>query len=165
MRQKKLLIQTVSILLFITAFCVPANANSMENVFGLGIGMPYGGLGVNYELSLNDYFAPTVGVGSLPENTGWNVGLRLYYPGRDHKFRGRITALYGTNTVLERERNNSDSDYDTETGFSGGIGFNWRFGKAWAFDGDLFFAESDIPEGYEEKGGDVKFSLGFSYRF
>ena len=166
MRQMKLLAQTVSLLFMLTVFCVPANANSTEDAIGFGIGLPYGGLGVNYELSFNDYIAPTIGLGILPGNAGWNIGMRLYYPARDHKFRGRITALYGTNTVLEKKNIFSgSSDYELEAGFSGGIGFSWRFGKAWAFDGDLFFVESDVSEDYDKQSGDVLISFGFSYRY
>ena len=161
---KKLFYYVASIILILTGLCFSSHASSIENVFGFGIGMPYGGFGVNYELGLNDYLAPTAGVGYLPDNLGWAVGLRLYYPGRELKFRGRFTALYGTNTLIEN-KGFFDSEYETETGFSAGIGFNWRFGKNWAFDGDLFIADSDIPTGYEEKGSDVKFSLGLSYRW
>lgn len=164
MRLKKLLVQAAFIFLMITGLSFSASADyTHENVFGFGFGLPYGGLGINYELGLNDYLAPTIGVGYLPENIGWNAGVRLYYPGRDYILRGRITALYGTNTLLERK--GSGSDYKTETGISVGIGFDWRFGEEWGFCGDLLLADKDTPAGYEEKSGDIFLALGFSYRW
>ncbi len=165
MLKRKLIIHAAIFLLIFAGSSFSANANSIENVFGVGIGLPYGGLGFNYEIGLTDYLAPTVGIGYLPDNLGWNAGIRLYYPGRDHNFRGRITALYGTNTLIEDRFFGFDDEYDTETGFSGGIGFNWRFGNQWAFDGDLFVSDSDVPFGYEEKGSEVLASLGFNYRW
>ena len=164
MRLRHLFIHTASFLVILTGLSFSANASAIENVFGFGIGLPYGGVGVNYELGLNDYFAATAGVGALPDNVGWNAGVRFYYPGRNYKFRGRLTALYGTNTVLERE-GYYETEYDTETGFSGGIGFNWRFARNWAFDGDLFFADDNVPDGYERKNDGLVVSLGFSVRW
>lgn len=154
----------ISAFLFTFVFSAPAYSNQLEHVIGGGIGLPYGGIGANYELGINDYFAPIVGLGLLPEDIGWNVGARLYYPGRDAKFRGRLTALYGTNTLLERTVA-GEREYDTDTGLSGGIGINWRFGDHWAFDADVFVVDYDIPVGYEEQGSDVKGSLGFSRRW
>lgn len=164
MQLKKVFIHTLFTLLVLACLTTPASANTHENVFGFGFGLPYGGLGVNYECSFNDYLVPLVGIGTLPDNIGWNVGVRLYYPDREAQFRGRITALYGINTLLEN-RSSAGSDYETETGISAGIGVNWRFGRSWAFDADLFLVNSDVPAGYEEKGSDVKIALGFNYRW
>ncbi len=154
------------IMLFLSSLYTPVFADDIENVIGFGVGLPYGGFGINYELGLTDYFAPMIGVGALPDNVGWNVGARLYYPDRSAKFRVRATCLYGTNTLLE-ERSwwNNEEEYTTDEGISAGFGFNWRFAQSWAFDFDLFYVDSDIPAGYEEKGSDVKFALGFSCRW
>ncbi len=156
----------ISALLLTFTFSAPAYSNQLEHVVGGGIGLPYGGgIGGNYEMGVNDYFAPIVGLGSLPENIGWNAGARLYYPGRDAKFRGRLTALYGTNTILETTFAGSKK-YDTKTGLSGGLGINWRFGDHWAFDADFFVVDQDIPEGYKQEDSVVAAgSLGFSWRW
>lgn len=164
MRLKIFFINTAFILMILIGLTFPGSANSIENVFGFGLGLPYGGIGVNYELSFNDYAVPIVSIGYMPDNVGWNGGIRLYYPGRESKFRGRITGLYGTNTLLEKKSSHS-SQYNTENGFSGGVGFNWRFGQSWAFDHDLFFVNSDVPAGYKNEGNTVKISMGFSYRW
>ncbi len=161
MKLKHILI--IPLFFFTTLFSTPAFSAEFEHVFGTGIGLPYGGLGVNYELGVCDYFAPVIGLGIIPDNVGWNAGARLYYPGREAKLRARLTALYGTNAVIEREY--SSEDYDAETGLSGGIGINWRFARHWAFDADLFVVDQDIPNGYKEEGSDVKISLGCSFRW
>jgi hypothetical protein len=152
---------TIPVFLLMLAFSSPVHSTQLEQSYGLGLGLPYGGLGVNYELGVNDYFAPTLGLGYLPDNIGWNAGVRFYYPGRDARFRGRLTALYGTNVILKKTIA-GNTDYDTQTGMSGGLGFNWRFGDYWSFAVDLFVVENDVPAGYEEKGSEVKFTLGFS---
>lgn len=162
---RKKIVQIASYLMVLMGLATFSHGNSIENVLGFGIGLPYGGLlGINYEFGINDYMAPTFGMGLQPDNVGWNAGFRLYYPGRDSIFRGRATVLYGVNTVIETIIEGSESKYDTETGLSGGVGFNWRYHKNWAFDFDLFFVDSDIPEGYEKKGGHIV-SLGFSRRW
>ena len=164
MRLKGVFIRSTSTLLLVTVLCFPAKANSTEHVFGLGFGLPYGGFGVNYEIGVEDYVAPVGGAGYLPDNVGWNVGARVYFPGRESKFRGRITILFGTNVLLER-KGYSKSDYSTEIGASGGIGLKWRFGTSSAFDADLFLVDPNLPAGYRETGSDVKVAFGFSYRF
>jgi len=153
----------IAVLLIFSFSSVPAFSAELEHVVGAGIGLPYGGFGVSYELGVCDYFAPVLGVGLLPDNIGWNVGARLYYPGRDAKFRARLTALYGTNTLVEHKHSNDD--YDTETGMSGGVGLNWRFAPHWALDADFFVVENDVPDGYEQEGSDVKIALGCSFRW
>lgn len=54
---------------------------------------------------------------------------------------------------------------DTDTGLSGGLGINWRFGNRWAFDADLFVTDYNTPPGYTKEGSDVKGALGFSFRW
>jgi hypothetical protein len=154
----------IPLFLLTLCFTAPAQSREIEHCFGYGIGLPYGGVGGNYEAGISDYFAPLIAIGFLPDNIGWNLGARLYYPGRDAKFRGRLTALYGTNTLVEKAYW-WDTEYETANGFSGGLGFNWRFAKHWAFDADLFAVDQDVPSGYTEEGPDLKISLGFSSRW
>jgi hypothetical protein len=122
-------------------------------------------MGVNYELAINDYVAPTAGLGYFDDNAIWNAGVRFYYPGRDYKFRGRLTALYGVNTILEDKQPYENKEYDTRTGFSGGIGFDVRFGTQWSFNMDILAADKNIPDNYESESNSILMALGFSYRF
>lgn len=162
--------KTKCFVVMVLCMCVipsSAFAAELENVIGIGLGLPYGGIGVNYELGLTDYFAPTFGFGYVPDNVGWNVGARLYYPDRNAKIRGRATILYGTNVLLEkRSWFGGEEEYETDEGISAGLGFNWRYSQGWAFDADVFYTDYEIPQGYEEKvGSEVKLSLGFSSRW
>ena len=156
-------------IVFIASLCFSGTSYSaqIEPVLGFGVGLPYGGIGVNLELGMNDYFAPFAAVGSLPDNVGWNLGARLYYPGRGARFRGRLTALYGTNALVEKRDYyyGGDTQYDTEEGFAAGVGMNMRFSRHWAFDIDLLGADVNLPRGYERKGSDVLLALGFSRRW
>jgi len=158
----------VFLAVFVCVIQPSAFAAELENAIGIGLGLPYGGgIGVNYELGLTDYFTPTFGFGYVPDNIGWNVGARLYYPGRSANFRGRATILYGTNLLLEkRSWFGGEEEYETDEGVSAGLGFNWRFSQGWAFDADVFYTDYEIPKGYEEKsGGEIKGALGFSSRW
>jgi hypothetical protein len=160
---KKLLVHMVVVFFMVTGFgLAPAQGDPLEHLLGFGFGLPFGGIGVNYELGLNDYIAPTLGVGFVPDNVGWNAGVRGYYPGREYYVRGRVTLLYGTNVILEKE-GLSSSDKDTETGFSLGFGVDWRFGERWGLGADLFLADTDVPRGYEKMDNDIFLSLGLSY--
>jgi hypothetical protein len=110
-----------------------AGAAQMEQVVGIGLGLPYGRFGVNYEHGLSDWFAPTAGIGRLHDDAYWNIGGRLNYPGRDAKLRGRLTALYGTDATLHREFGGTKA----LKGFSGGIGIDWRYSKNWGIGADI----------------------------
>jgi hypothetical protein len=160
---KKLLVYTGMVFFMATGLgLAPAQGDSLEHVLGLGFGLPYGGIGVNYELGLTEYVAPTLGVGFVPDTFGWNMGVRGYYPGRDYFVRGRVTLLYGTNVILEEE-GMSGNDKDTETGFSLGFGVDWRFGERWGAGGDLFWADTDVPPGYDKVDNDIFISMGLYY--
>ncbi len=161
----KQLIQICFILILpIFVLAAGAKANEFEHNLGIGIGLPYGGWGLNYEFGATDYFAPTFGIGER-RDTQWNVGFRLYYPGKSAKFRFRTTFLYGSNTIIKREYPNGRSEYEAREGASAGPGFNWRFGEKWGFDFDFFIVDSDIPDGYEEKSSGNIIALGFVRRF
>jgi hypothetical protein len=165
MRLKKLSVSAVSIFLMLTGLRLSAHAEYPEHVVGAGIGLPYGGdIGISYQLDLNEYVAPTIGIGWLPDNIGWNLGIRAYYPGRDYYVRGRFTLLYGTNSEHEKI-GASGSDYKTNSGFSAGVGVDWEFNENWGGCADLFVADIDTPAGYEKHDDDFFLALGFYYRW
>jgi hypothetical protein len=165
MRPKKLLVHAALISFILTGLCFSAQADYPEHAIGAGIGLPYGGdFGINYELGLNEYLAPTIGIGWLPDNIGWNLGIRAYYPGREYFVRGRFTLLYGTNSEHEKI-GVSGSDHKTNSGFSAGIGVDWRLNENWGVGADLFIADIDTPAGYEKNDDDFFLALGFNYRW
>jgi len=150
-------------ILSLSVWFIPAQAADFDNKIAFGLGLPYGGgAGVNYECGVTDHIAPTLGQGWVPDNFGWNVGLRVYFNDRDASLRWRATALYGVNTLLELP----DGDYDTDEGFSAGLGLDWRYGKSWGFEADLFWADTDFDEAlYDEYGPEIKISLGWGKRW
>lgn len=134
-----------------------AQASNLEAVpsrLGLGLGIPYGGIGLGYETG--GQLSGAAGLGFAGE-LGWNLGGRVYFARPDAaKYNWRLTALFGTNTVLLRETQFADV-IDTRHGLSIGIGFKRRNG----FDFDLFFPISSTPPGYSSFGPPIKLALGW----
>lgn len=121
--------------------------------WGVGVGIPYGVIGVNVEAG--DQTRLSAGVGFSTEFS-WNIGAKHYFSepvvGRGS---ASISVYYGTNALFTGGR----LDDQTETGFSAGLG--WTSGH---FDiGAIYCNIGDIPAGYTQKGGNVKFYIG--YRF
>jgi opacity protein-like surface antigen len=165
MRLERLFVSAVLFLFMLTGLSLSAHAQYPEHIVGAGIGLPYGGdFGVNYELGLNEFVAPTIGIGWLPDNIGWNLGVRAYYPGRDYYVRGRFTLLYGTNSDHERI-SASGSDHKTNSGFSAGVGVDWELTDHWGVCADMFIADIDTPAGYNKNDDDFFLALGFYYRW
>mgnify|MGYP000530703033 FL=1 len=129
---------------------------------GVGVGIPFGGLGLNYEYRLNDYAALIMGLGFVPENVGYNAGVRFYYPKPTATFRGRLSVLYGVNAI---EDNIYTDKYETQTGLSVGPGLSWFFSKNLALDVDFLFTNYKASEGFTEKGPSTKISLGIRRAF
>jgi hypothetical protein len=156
--------KSVCILLFCLPLLLSTGALAMkpEHVVGLGLGLPYGGVGVNYELGLNEWFAPTGGLGYYDDDTRWNVGGRFYYPGQTAKLRGRVTLLYGTNATLN---NSFTGEKKALEGFSAGVGVDWRYSSHWAYSFDVFVADPDVPAGANRENNGIVIALGFSRRW
>lgn len=121
--------------------------------WGLGIGIPYGIIGVNLESGAQTRL--TAGVGVVPGNLGWNVGLKHYFTA-SAEGEGRMSAsvYWGVNTLID-----TGSDWDTEEGLSVGLG--WTSGH---FDIGLILpiSSTDVA-GAEEVGPPIKLYVG--YRF
>ncbi len=127
---------------------------------GFGLGIPYGVIGGNLEVSPIDHLALTAGLGITPGGPGWSIGGRAYLFGKDKTFRPRLSLLHGVVAVLET-RGRGSSTYETITGNAFGIGF-----EAGGFDFDLIFPSGyDMPAGAVEEGSDVKISFGYGYHF
>ena len=138
--------------------------SEVEHELGFGYGLPYGSdFGINYELGLTKYLAPTIGVGYLDNNLGWNVGVRLYYPFRNNTIKLRTTALYGTNFVLKGGARNNETIED----LSIGLGVNWRREKGLNFGVDIFYMFYDDRPRYENNNynNNIKIAIGSSYNW
>lgn len=90
----------ITILAIMCAGIANAALRESRHVAGPGLGIPYGGLGVNYEYQKSSVVAPFLGAGITPYDLGWSIGCRVYYPGTHGRLRGRLSALYGTTTIL-----------------------------------------------------------------
>lgn len=150
---------------------------SKTGSLGVGLGMPYGILGINGEYVIYNNVALTAGVGTtmgIEAGIGYNIGIKYYLKDIGKTWRPRISAYYGTNGFIEL-------DFSTEEVFNGltlGIGQQWMWGdrKRHGLDLDiLYIVTSGVydrideleNEGYEkiEESGRVKLSIGYRYGF
>ena len=143
--------------------CMPAIAQSPYRL-GVGLGVPYGGIGMNVEMQGSSQLAPTAGIGSMVlggTGLGWNVGTRYYLkPSAGEKHRGsRITLLFGTNAFAKSDRSflSLTSEYKTMTGITLGFGTQ---GKSWNFDLLFELPTSSVPAGYTKSTGSIDLSFG-----
>jgi hypothetical protein len=124
---------------------------------GIGIGVPYGGLGVNYEAG--EQTRLSLGVGRLPQGIGWSIGAKHYLqPPVFGEGRFAVSAYYGVNEVARTGSLLRGYDYETDTGFSVGIGWSGE-----DIDIGILYAFNDLPAGYDDYGPLTEFYLG--YRF
>lgn len=149
---------------------------------GMGVGIPYGAVGVNAEYCINPKSGgsvyATAGVGhSLVVGLAYSAGMNVYLRHAEVVWRPRLSLLYGINGGLEGQY----SMYGEPTsmlyrGVSAGFGqlFLLGKGKRFALSADaLLIASSglfekledlnknNLYENYETRGFErVKFSLG-----
>lgn len=133
---------------------------------GAGIGIPYGGVGVNLETALVKYVAVAVGLGLNKTGAGWSLGARLYPFGREVRLSPRIAAYHGIIGIIEKP----GSEDAKKSGNAYGAGFDWNLNRGAlsrkdSIDFEVLYVEYDIPPGYELKGEDIKFSIGYRFRF
>lgn len=67
---------------------------------GLGLGVPYGGLGGNFEVERNR-FAISGGLGYDLAGLGWAVGVKAYLNELTKTFRLRASCFYGITSVVK----------------------------------------------------------------
>lgn len=139
---------------------------------GLGLGIPFGILGINGEWHATPNIAVTAGVGStLSEGLGYSAGMRYYFGAVDGGSRFRLSALYGTNTIILKK---SFLEDETEVYSGLNLGFGWLWKSGWEFDVIYMVSPdfSDIEDDLNKKGytvtskgwnAPVKISVG--YRF
>ncbi len=133
---------------------------------GFGYGIPYGYLGINGEYMLFQYFSLTGALGYSPGGPGWIAGMRIYINEPEKRIRPRISALYGTVSVLTKKYG-PEEIYETDQGYAYGLGIEWKFfnsGKH-SLDFDIIMTDYNVPPGYEKKGPKIKFSIGYGRVF
>lgn len=146
----------------------------MSPSLGLGLGIPYGYMGINIDYPVFRSVYLTAGLGSVfKENSYmWNIGTNIYMI--NERFRPRISAYYGINTALKIVNSSTDKSYKQFTGVSLGGGFDARIFYRHGFDFNIFYIYSrSFDEAIkqaqqsmikiEKQSSPVVFSIG--YRF
>lgn len=92
--------------------------------FGLGFGLPYGGIGVKYETALmSKSFALT----AAPGLTGSNAGVKYYLPLKEKaKSRTFFSARYGIMLTKVDDFGTGADSTKTFPGFCVGAGMRWQ---------------------------------------
>ncbi len=166
--------------MMIWIFPLSAQATGAEkerpNKISIGMGVPYGILGGNFETEKN-HFAISVGLGYDLAGLGWAVGSRVYLNEPTKTFRLRASCFYGIVALAEKKKDTSNkSTYEDYPGFTPSLGFEWKFGKNAIFEFDLLYAIFDEDgikkeiekEGYtmtEDFGSPIRISLGLGKRW
>lgn len=138
-------------------------AKVKNSSFGIGLGIPYGGIGVNFETGKS--FAFTAGAGIFPSEKnsafGWSAGARFYLSKPTQDTRLRISCLYGTVAFVAKQglSGTITKIEDTVTGFAPGIGIK---GEHWDFD-LIFPVGYEIPKGYKDQSTGIKISIGYRW--
>jgi hypothetical protein len=145
---------------------------------GLGLGVPYGVLGVNAEIG-TQYISLVGGMGTamVVSDPGWGIGARAYFLNASHKWRPNITVVYGTTTMYLITGDVEASGVLTGVGtyFSVDHDVGKRNGFVFTY-GLGFITHGEIPQDVKDKvsamgntlpsfGSPLKVMVGFNYRF
>jgi hypothetical protein len=148
-----------------------------KNGFAVGLGIPYGGAGINVSRNITEKLELMGGFGIF----GWAAGARFYPANETPNF--RFSGIYGTNTIVmvDKCQNLGSSSFCTTEfkhyeGLNLGIGFGPRGDdNGWNVDLILILTRGNFnsdrddmeAEGYEidSDGGAIKFSGGYTWRF
>jgi hypothetical protein len=149
-----------------------------KNSFGLGLGIPYGALGVNIDINAGSNLNLSLGIGTtIFAGIGYNVGFKYFFTPIERTFRPRVSAYYGINAIVLKEYIGIDKEDEGEsyTGLSIGAGAQWMWGKTKSngLDFDIIYIATtgyDVDklkeEGFDvEEYGKVKISIGYRHGF
>jgi hypothetical protein len=160
-----------------------ASPDIKQNSIGLGLGIPYGVLGVNADINIVPNVNISLGIGTtILAGVGYNIGLKYFFSPVENPLRPRISAYYGTNEVSELTRMytygnvfyaSPTTEKKSYTGINLGIGVQWMWGitKSNGIDFDIIYLATsglDIDElrseGYNiEDPGKIKVSVGYRH--
>lgn len=144
-----------------------ANNPSFMQV-GFGLGIPYGGVGINLEFSpllpgqagraVNQYSSVCLGNGITTAGSAYSLGLRVYPAGKEKVYRPRIGIHAGTVAMIEWY--GGDSTNLEGLAVSGGL--LYKIGDHWAIDGDLVYIATVF--GWDLDDLDSAFKVSFGLR-
>ena len=132
---------------------------------GFGIGIPYGGIGTNLVISLNDYFVLTGGAGFMKSYFSAIVGTKIYFRSPYKKFRPRLSLYAGNIGIIAIRGGYNGDKYDGISGTAVAVGYDGRFSDRWSFDFDIIRIFYSAPEGVVKEGGDTMASVGINYHY
>lgn len=107
---------------------------------GIGIGIPYGGVGINLDLFPVQYLAISGAAGTAIFDDLLMVGGKLFPLGREDRFNPRFAGYYVNDTSHKLFGGTT-----TRTGFAISGGFEWRFTRHQGLDVDLSYL--DVSQG------------------
>jgi len=149
--------------IIISILFLQANSFADDLSFGIGFGIPYGGLvGVNADYKITKKIDLTAGAG-----LGYGAGFKYHPLHSIQEF--RVTTFYGTNSSLT---NSATNEKETFSGFNIGIGYG-SLKNGWGFDliyivtsdaddeVDKLRAQSISIQDYNENS--VKLSFGYHW--
>jgi hypothetical protein len=163
---------TMAILVFLTTgLTAAATTAGRDSYFGMGsgIGIPYGVIGVNFELnpylpgaeSIADYLGISGGVGYCYPGVGFAGGLHFYPIGRNTVVAPRLSAYIGTVGYIQ----NYWSD-DLIYGGTLGGGITWKLNPKLHLELEVlligFIFGYDVSD---LSNGRIKFAIGLQRRF
>jgi hypothetical protein len=147
-----------------------------KNSIGVGVGIPYGVLGSNWDINIAPNLNVSGGFGTTVfAGMGYNFGLKYFLRSVEHKFRPRVSGYYGVNSMIVVQNQFGITDDGTSyAGLSLGFGAQWMWGssRTSGLDFDLMYiltrggfddALSDLTtRGYEVSDpGKIKVSVGY----
>lgn len=164
----------IAVLLVLIFVCISAPVLSEEaaspsrkNDFriGAGVGIPYGGIGVNTEYRVNKYSSLSAGLGYAEhDGPGWAIGTMLYPLKNDKTFNPRLAGYFGRVSTIHWNDTVHGNRFEGRNGGILGGGFEWRVQKQLSFDFDLFYIFKDLPPGFTSNR-DVGASVGLGVVF
>lgn len=151
-----------------------------NNSIGIGMGIPYGILGINTEYEPSSLIALSAGIGTtIVAGIAWNVGIIAYFLDEENNIRPRVSLFYGVNSIIYIENNNyynPDGINQSFTDLSFGIGLKSMVGESHGLTFDLFYlfidkAKDKISElkksGYlfSNEIVPISYSIGYQLHF
>lgn len=143
-----------------------------RGAIGLGLGIPYGILGINGELAILPRLSLSAGIGTtIFVGLGYNAGLKVYLREPEKRWQPNLSAYYGINGMIINEGyyNEFNQKYP---GLTLGIGQMWQLGvqRRSGFDFSLMvLVTSGVYEAakllYMETPFPVRLSFGYRYAF
>jgi hypothetical protein len=145
---------------------------------GVGLGVPYGVIGINGEFALHKYFSLSAGLGTTAfAGVGYAIGARTYMRPAEVMFRPRVSLHYGVTGLIAAQDSEKAKKYN---GVAVGVGFQEMFGakRRSGFDFEILYMAStggmqDEIDKMNESGnyskietpGRVKILLGYRFGF